>query len=966
VTTILEPEPVATIAGEPPVVPASPPKAQRVENAADGQRRPMNAALASVATFLAVAAAGWMAAGAFRGMLPRVEAVAAALVGVGVTAYSDRTDRPAVVQALLLPVMLVVGAAAALVGTGGGNLPHLLLEALRGGGFAEPPVPYDPGWRFLLVVLVAALGGGATALMLAAERPKLGVILPLPVVFAAVLLQPRGGEMMSTVVALLLGVAAMLVATGVELARDGATSGGFEARRLARGSTVTVVLVVGLLALGHLGFLFPGTNKSTVIPPKHPKTPTAAADRQLFTYKSDRQVPLRLGVLDVYGDNAWLTPPYDTSRLVYVPRSGVVPYFGKDGRGATVLRAPASAEKPFDVTIHVDHLDGHLVPAPAGPLTLHGAGNHVQYDPRTQVFQLSDSTLRSGVDYTVEAAAPPDAAALEKAPPPAARLREFLQAPPAPAAVQTLLASAPTNNLFDRLQYVRTAYYKKVVSAGPGSPIDTPPSRVEQLLAGKPGSPYEISAAEVLLARWAGVPARLGFGYYGGDEVGNDPLLHSIRPRDGAMWLEVYFEGHGWVPIVGTPPRAQSSLSQAQKKDNPTVRPTDRLAVVTYVPVRIHTFRQLYDVVRYWVARIVPIAAGLALVLMFYPGLVKVLRRQHRRRWAGRHGAAGRLLVAYAELRDRAYDLNVGDPRHTPLEFLAALQPDAEALELAWLTTRGLWGDLVRDLRPEDADAGEDMAASLTRRLRRAAPVLARVLAIASRASLRDPYTDAVPNLWPRVTMRRRVLGRLRRLQVAVSRVRVRGAVSSAAAVVLLLPFLSGCGASHAAAAAVASLPAAVAPPTLGNLAVRHEPSLERAFARAGSASLVSVGRMYTIHQGGTTQGSLEVAAFKPAYSAVDEHVRSGVLEGIGTGRFTLVRLGDERVYELAQPDQTMYAWFAPNGRYFDLMVARHDFEQADDTFLSLLAYQRGEAANATHTTTGPPVPDPRQGGGEE
>ena len=33
------------------------------------------------------------------------------------------------------------------------------------------------------------------------------------------------------------------------------------------------------------------------------------------------------------------------------------------------------------------------------------------------------------------------------------------------------------------------------------------------MLAGGEATPYEITAAEVMLARWAGIPARIGFGF---------------------------------------------------------------------------------------------------------------------------------------------------------------------------------------------------------------------------------------------------------------------------------------------------------------------------------------------------------------------------------------------------------------------------------------------------------------------
>ena len=52
---------------------------------------------------------------------------------------------------------------------GSANLPSLVVEAVNSGGLGQPPVPFEPGWRFLLVVLLILLGAGASALGIAAS-----------------------------------------------------------------------------------------------------------------------------------------------------------------------------------------------------------------------------------------------------------------------------------------------------------------------------------------------------------------------------------------------------------------------------------------------------------------------------------------------------------------------------------------------------------------------------------------------------------------------------------------------------------------------------------------------------------------------------------------------------------------------------------------------------------------------------
>jgi hypothetical protein len=708
--------------------------------------------LTGAAAFLAVAAAGWMAAGVFHGGLARAVAVLGALVGAGLITLSYRTSRPLLVQALAGPAAVVVGALLVLPFANGrsANLPALVVDAVHSGGIAQPPIPFDPGWRFILLVLVALAGATAAALATGLNRPKLGILIPAPLLFGAALVQPPGATLTSAAPALVLFIASFAVAFGVDLGREGATSGGFEVRRFTRSAGVLALLAVALVGLSHLGFLFPDPNNDKVIPPKRPEVPPAAPDRVLFTVKMARQLPIRLGVLDVYRDVAWLTPPFDSRRLVEVPPSGRIPAPAVPAGPAGPAGAPGLV-----ATFTVQDIGGHLLPDVANPARVPHGGFAVKYDPRTQTLRLPDARAAAGMRYTVETPALPDAKQLQSAGPPGPALKEYLAVPPAPPAVAEILQAAPTTNAFDRLQFVRNAYYQRVVASGPGNPVDVPPSRVAQLLDGKPASPYEITAAEVLMARWAGVPARFGYGYFGGDNVGPDTF--SIRPRNGATWLEAYFEGSGWVPILGTPPRALASLRPEQKNKNPAVRPTGDVAVLVYVPVKLQTIQLLYVVVRYWLLRAVPIAAGLVLVLAFYPGVLKLLRRQRRRRWAGRLGPGPRIAVAYTEFRDLMNDLNVGDPSLTPLELLKRVAPDAEHREMAWLVTRAMWGDLRRDIRTEDAEAAEDMAASVGRRVFRASPAINRVVAFGSRTSLRDPYSDDLPNLWPRWAPRARL-----------------------------------------------------------------------------------------------------------------------------------------------------------------------------------------------------------------
>jgi hypothetical protein len=611
-------------------------------------------------------------------------------------------------------------------------------------------------------------------------------------------------------------------------------------------------------------------------------------------------------------------------------------------------RPAGRGDKTLEVTVTISDVPGRTVPTVANVVGVE-TPDTLLYDPRTQALTVDAPRAASGFTYTLTMAAPPGAAELKQAPQPPAALREFLVAPQTPAAVDALLAKAPEENLFDRLQFVRDSLYANVVAAGVGQPVDLPAERVADLLAGGEGTPYEITAAEVLLARWAGVPARIGYGYYGGDKVEGQQNTWSVRPVHGAMWLEAYFEGYGWVPIIGTPPKAKASLSDDEKRTDSSVRPTDEIALIVYVPIKLPTFRLLFEYVRFWAVRVLP--AGLAIVLLLagYPGLLKVLRRARRRRWARARGPAERLAVAYAEMRDLANDYNFGDPMHTPLEFVDDLHPDDEHRELAWLVTRGIWGDLSRDLQPRDAELAEDMSDSVMRRLRRANGGLPRVVAFASRASLRDPYTAEIPNLWwPRWRAApHRVDGRKKGA-------RARRLLPTGAAALAIITMLSGCS-QHVdlTSTGAASLPNPIVPGQLDGYVFTPEPELEKAYARPDS--LVAAGRVFTIHEGPNVQGSLQVGSFKAGLRGSEDEVREGVVSTLGTGRMQLVRIGADRVYVGQTPDQHFLLWLPPSGSYYQLLALRKAFTNGPQLMSSILAAQHGSSHGA-RTRLVPPV----------
>lgn len=899
-----------------------------------GEHQPLGVLATSAAALLSTTAAAWMAGGLFRGGLARPAAVLGAVIGVGLIAVSYRTRHTTFVQYLVLPVAVAAGAALAFTAASAASLadvPPLVADALRTGGLGQPPVPFDAGWRFIVVVVFAVVGAAGTSLALGLGRANVGVFLPVPALIAAGLVQPDEAALTAGVVALLLLVAALAVAYGAELARDDATSAPFEVRRLARATVILGVLAASLVTLNGADFLFPEPARTLVTPPKRPEASALATDQVLFTVASDQLGPWRLGVLDVYDDGALLLPPFDRERLAQVRPDGDVP--------GVPARRPTTAAR-FTLT----GVQGFEIPNVAGTQHVEADGFEVAYDPRTQLLRLQDARASEGMTYTVQAGVPPSDDQLAQAPPAPQALDPFTAAPPAPPEVTDLLAQAPRGGAFERLGFVRAALHREVVTAGLGQPVEVPPARVVEMLQGDEATPYEITTAEVLLARWAGVPARLGYGYLGGEREG-DTL--EVRPRQAATWLEAYFEGWGWVPFTDAPPRAQANLSEGQRQSSTGVRTADQLALTLYVPIELQTIQHLYEIMRYWLLVALPFVVAAVVLWRVFPTLLKGVRRLVRQRWAGAGGPRARLALAYAHFRDAARDLNIGDARATPLEFLDAVDPDDEHSELAWLVTRALWGDLGRDLRAEDADAAEELARSVTRRLRRAQPLAARTLALTSTASLRDPFSPELPNVWPR---------------------RPSGARLAAAAVLVVPLLLAGPLALAAAdrtggeAGADGELPERLAPERLGPFTLQREESAEADFDEAGVSSLVTEGRVFSVRRDGEVQGYLQVAALAARASEQADEVREGVLDELATGHFEPVRRGSERIWVTSLQEQTFQVWFAPDGGFFQVFVARESFGDAQQVFDAILAFQRGRDDSAELRSPSTP-PDPRRGG---
>ena len=180
------------------------------------------------------------------------------------------------------------------------------------------------------------------------------------------------------------------------------------------------------------------------------------------------------------------------------------------------------------------------------------------------------------------------------------------------------------------------------------------------LLDVKTGYCEQFATAEALMLRSLGIPARLATGYATGDY---DPVLNQavVRERDAHAWVEVWFGGHGWVPVDPTP--GVSPLAATQFPSHWAAGGIARLIPHLSVGAPAAALGSLGAL------GVVPLAIGIALVIVVAYAWLR------RRRWtpsAKPQPGESELLRLYERLQRRMDRRRA--PPETPLEYQRAMQ----------------------------------------------------------------------------------------------------------------------------------------------------------------------------------------------------------------------------------------------------------------------------------------------------
>lgn len=701
----------------------------------------------AIAVALCTTGAAVMAGGVFLGASPRVYATIAGLAGVGLAVVAGRIRKPGLANAVVVGGLFVIGLLA-VVPSGLGNvgaLRSLVSEAVKNGDVTRPPVQFSVGWQAIVAWMLATTGFVAAWVALTLRKPAIGILIPLPVAAICGVSVPKNAQVVSGIVVLVVFAAALGILSSARSFRtdDERPPLGYELRRAGRGLLFIAVITAALVGLAQTHVLFP---KPVIDPTKQPQKPRVAPldpakDRVLFTADPSTG-PFRTGSLDVFDGAYFRLPAFTDSRLKVVGRSGVV----ND-------RLPTGSA----ATIRIQGLSGAVLPTLPNTVGVVAKAN-LAFDARNGNIRFTQGGATAGFTYQVAAAPLPKVTELRAdADPLPSDVTQFTQVPPPPPAVVDLIsqARAKATDKWDQYQFLYDQIISTVTADGTGAanaPI--PPSRVQDLLAGsKKGSPYEIVATEALVARWAGIPSRVAFGY---DTVQNHCNLpdsnstncHQVdnkfefHPNDGATFVEVYFPRFEWLPINIPPKKSQPSVGSnpANQKVDPTIVPSDDIGVQLFVPTVVRPASVVAKQVAAIVGLLLPLVLLALLAYYLYPALRKTVARGRRRSEARELGARARVALAYSEWRDYAADMGYAYPSDTPLAFLDRFVDDSEHTELAWLVTRAMWGDLQGEIDDQMAGNAEELSRALRLRLGAAHPATLRLIALFSRVSVKHPY----------------------------------------------------------------------------------------------------------------------------------------------------------------------------------------------------------------------------------
>ncbi|CAL9403185.1 hypothetical protein SUDANB121_01515 [Nocardiopsis dassonvillei] len=402
------------------------------------------------------------------------------------------------------------------------------------------------------------------------------------------------------------------------------------------------------------------------------------SDRTVLTYRTDAEEPgyLRRYVLDEFDGVNWTMSPVDASGDTRLEGELPLPTgWPSLSREDTVVTR---------VSLDSDVAGMDFLPLPYWARSVDVSGDWYVHPDSLMVFTTEQPP--TGLNFTVETTEREvTAEALAGAPRAPRSLPGDFRTVPSDLGPQVRDLTEEVTGHIDA-PYLKAVALQEFFTSGdftyslrpPEVPADADPL-VHFLTADRTGYCQQFAGAMAVMARQAGIPARVAVGYTAGERLGDGRW--SVSTGDAHAWPELYFEGAGWVRFEPTPagvggqgsatepeytsgggadperpePEPTPGTTEAEPtpveeepeaSPSPSASPSEEESAEEVAATPVDAGRGAPDLS--WL----PVAAAVAGALLL-PFLPAALRLAVRRSRLGRPGAAWR------ELRDTCVDLGL-------------------------------------------------------------------------------------------------------------------------------------------------------------------------------------------------------------------------------------------------------------------------------------------------------------------
>ncbi len=294
----------------------------------------------------------------------------------------------------------------------------------------------------------------------------------------------------------------------------------------------------------------------------------------------------------------------------------------------------------------------------------------------------------------------------------------YTDLPPIPPIIKqrALAWTAGAQTPYDQVMAIMQHLKSPLFTYDPNIDLQDNSQALADFLSQKKGFCQQFASLMAVMLRSIGIPARIGLGFTQGDPVANETGTYIVHGHDYHSWVEVPFEGYGWLTFDPTPgfddpsslsyAKFTSAVQQCSPAQGHNCSGSKGDGTRTNRPGPIHvgdvkagitngiqggsqsTPRRALGGIT--LPNLVTIAGVLGVLLAIGIPLLHWLRR--RRRLHTAHDPRGLILATYDVFTDRARELGVGrSPGETPEEFRRKLagadKLDGAAASLTRMTT---------------------------------------------------------------------------------------------------------------------------------------------------------------------------------------------------------------------------------------------------------------------------------------